>query len=327
MKRILKYGFLLLSLVVFLTACQQGSGNNDQGDDDSAKHSAKEVVATSFINADFAKTIGGEHVNVHAMPTADSDLKNYQPSDKDIQTIKEADLVLYTGDDLETWMAEILSDLPEGKPVVVQTGADIKRLSDKDYYHSEVKNESYRSEDGSINVNVKSSQTVSIKGGGQKDPYIGTDPANTQLIASAIEKALTQIDESNTETFNKNADTLRTELDRLGGEMKAAAEQSENKRMYVADTHTLRYLANAYNLNVYALDGKTSLEDFEKELDRVQPTTIFYLRDESKGQAEEIAAKHGAQALQFYDYLLAPADVSVLDLMEKNIENLKTGLF
>lgn len=327
MKRILKHLSLLLVLIALLAACQQGSSGGDAKDDNAAKNSGKKVVATTFINTDFAKIIGGEYVDIQTIPATGSDLKNYKPSDSDIKAIQEADLVLYTGEDLEPWMTEILSDLPEGKPVVVQTAADIERLTDQDYYHSEVNDESYQSEDGSVNVKIKSSQTVSVKGGGQKDPYISTDPANAKTIASAIEKGLIQADESNADNFKKNAEALQSELDRLSTEMKTAAEQSENKRMFVADTHRLRYLANAYGLNVAVLDGETTLEDFEKEMDRVRPTTIFYIQNDSKVQAEELAAKHDAKAVQFYDYLTAPADVSILDLMEKNVESLKNGLF
>ncbi len=326
MKRILKHLSLLLVAVTLLAACGQGSGGNaETSTDNTPKNQAKKVVATTFIIADFAKTVGNDRIDVQTIPTSGQNIQNYQPSDDDIKAIQAADLILYTGEDLEPWMTKIIADLPESK--YVEIGADIKRLTDKDFYHSEVTDNSYRSEDGSVNVSVKSSQTVSVKGGGQKDPYIYTDPLNAKKMLTAIEEGLIQMDSANAEVFKKNADTLRGELDRIDAEFRAVTETSDNKRLFLADTHTLRYLANAYKLNVYALEGNASAQDFEKEIKRVQPTTIFYISDANKARAETIAAEHGAKAVQFYDYLYTPADVSVLYLMEKNIESLKNGLF
>ena len=93
MKRIL---VILLSLCV-LTGCVNASV--------SVPSDKLKIVTTLFPQFDFARTIAGNLADVQLLLPPGSESHSYEPTPADIIAINEADLFIYTGDDMEAWVS------------------------------------------------------------------------------------------------------------------------------------------------------------------------------------------------------------------------------
>lgn len=75
------------------------------------------VVATTSMIADAAREIGGDKVSVKALMGPGVDPHSYRQTRSDIAAMVRADLVLYSGLDLEAQMVEFFEDLKKRKAV------------------------------------------------------------------------------------------------------------------------------------------------------------------------------------------------------------------
>ena len=85
-----------------------------------------EVMVTMFAQYDFARQIGGEHLNVSRLVAPGVDIHSFDPTPTDIIAINEADLFIYTGDEMEPWVHRILDSLDTNDLAIldVSTGAN-----------------------------------------------------------------------------------------------------------------------------------------------------------------------------------------------------------
>lgn len=98
---------ITMILILFLSAC--GKGNNDSTSQSNEKI---KVVTTNSILYDMVKNVGGDNVEIHSIVPIGQDPHEYEVKPKDIKALTDADVVFYSGLNLETgngWFKNALS--------------------------------------------------------------------------------------------------------------------------------------------------------------------------------------------------------------------------
>src|SRR3954471_4274942 len=108
---------IMLGALVFITlsgAC----GNQDRVSSDSTSGGLLKVVATTTQIGDFVRQVGGDAVDEHQILQPNSDPHDYEPRPADVEATAGADLVFVNGENLDSWIEELISQAG-GNPTVV----------------------------------------------------------------------------------------------------------------------------------------------------------------------------------------------------------------
>lgn len=191
------------------------------------------VTATTGMVADLARRVGGDRVEVDALmgPGVDPHLFSASPSDLD--RLRAADLVLYSGRGLEGKMGDIFTSLARKKPVfaVTERIPDEKLLSPPELQ-------------------------------GHFDPHVWFDVSLWAETLPVVAQALSEVDPAHAAGYRARADAYREELLRLHDEVKAAlATVPKERRVLITSHDAFRYFGRAYDLEVRGLQGVSTVQD------------------------------------------------------------------
>jgi ABC-type Zn uptake system ZnuABC Zn-binding protein ZnuA len=196
-----------LGLVLALVA---GPGASAQSDKASGAPEKVKVVATLPDYAWVAEQIGGEHVDVHSIARGNQDAHFVRPRPSYTVLLRNADLFISTGLDLELWVPTLLDAagnprVLEGAPGYVAAWPGIEML--------DVPSTLSRSE-GDVHI--------------YGNPHIHTDPLNVVAIARNVLAGLKKTDPAHGDVYEANEKALEERLyrrlfgdelvDLLGGE-------------------------------------------------------------------------------------------------------------
>jgi zinc/manganese transport system substrate-binding protein len=173
-----------------LAAAVTAGCSADPGPGSSA--TALDVVATTPVVADFARTVGGDRVTVHQLIKPGVDPHDYEPSPADIQAVADADVVVKNGVGLEAWLDDTISAAGFDGPLVdTSQGVTLREGEEAGGEHGEEEH---------------------------RDPHIWHDPNNAVTMVGNIEKALIEADPDGRSVYEPNASSYHGELMRLHGE-------------------------------------------------------------------------------------------------------------
>lgn len=170
------------------------------------------------------------------------------------------------------------------------------------------------------------------------DPHSWLDPVSFKAQVSLVLDALIlQFPEGN-ETFTANAQEFMLELDRIHlGYINAFGPSSTCTTNLVAANHNAySYLTVRYGIEfvtVHGLDpeGEPSVADITEVIEKInedQINILFIEEYTQRSSVDSIVDSTGIQVLYLYTMEMAPSDASdtYLTMMNKNLENLKTGM-
>jgi ABC-type Zn uptake system ZnuABC Zn-binding protein ZnuA/ABC-type Mn2+/Zn2+ transport system permease subunit len=112
-RRTLGLGTAVLGAALVVAGCGIASGG---------RPGKVNVVATTTQIADWARAVGGPAVSVHQILQPNTDPHEYEPRPADVERTAEAKIVFENGDELDHWMAKVVSQAG-GDPKVVDLGA------------------------------------------------------------------------------------------------------------------------------------------------------------------------------------------------------------
>ncbi len=243
------------------------------------------VVTTMSTFADLAKQVGGEYVNVSyvASPRFNPHFIECRPSD--VLKVKEADLFIHAGLDLEAWRGPLLD--AAGNPNLFQGGQGELDLS------------------GGISLLEVPTQQLSRLMGDihiYGNPHYWVNPENGRIIAQEIADKLSQIDPAHAAAYRKNLETFQQRLDQQIAQWKQWVSAIQGKEV-IAYHNEWPYLAQFSGLKIEQfLEPKPGIPPSPKQLGFleeymkshhvkaiIQPT--YQPRDSSEALARRTGAK------------------------------------
>ena len=109
---------LLLALMLIASSLAGCLGNTDEGDD-----SLGTVMVSTYHVQQLAEAVGGDIVDVQLLSPSNIPVHDYEPTASDVITLGTADLFLYHGLGLETWVDATLDSMGSSAPKAVSTHA------------------------------------------------------------------------------------------------------------------------------------------------------------------------------------------------------------
>lgn len=328
MKRILKGSVLFLLL--FLAAC----GNSEEKVE--SDNQPVQVYTTVYPLQYFAERIGGEYIDVSSIYPAGANEHTFEPTQKDMMALADADLFFYIGLGLEGFVENAKKTLAEEHVKMVATvdAVSDEQLEESDHVHEEATTE----ESHDHEHEDESAEEHEGHDHGDIDPHVWMSPKISQSLALSIKDSLVEISPEQKETFEKNYEELINELQQLDADFEEMAQAAKNKTFFVSHA-AFGYIANTYGLEQLAVAGlnsqdEPSQKELTKLIDLAEEKNISYILFEqnvSSKLTEVIQREIGAESLVLHNLgVLSKEDIenkeTYFTLMHKNLETLSTVL-
>lgn len=284
-----------------------GCGASSSGDDGQLH-----VVATTTQIGDWVRAVGGNAVAVDQILQPNTDPHEYEPRPSDVAAAASAKLVFASGDDLDHWIDQIVSDSGSGATVVDLGAAVPERLP---------------GESGGEEAS-------------KYDPHWWHDPRNAEAAVGEIERRLIAADPSRRRRFERGAGAYLLRLRKLdAGIARCIASVPAAKRKLVTDHDAFGYFAKRYGIEVVGAvipSQTTQAQPSAKDLsalagliEREGVEAVFPESSLSAKVADAIAAQTGASAdYTLYGDTLGPegsSGATYLSMEAANADSLVRG--
>lgn len=299
--------------VLSLCACSSESGysNSDSG--------KLKIISTVFPPYDLARQIAGDNAEISILLPPGSEIHNYEPSAKDMIAIRNCDIFLYIGGENEQWAEKLINSNDTENVTAVKLIDYVPTLSEDEDEHDHDHDHEHEHE---------------------TDEHIWTSPKNAQLMLSAVYDAICKVDPSGKQTYTKNKDAYAKQLSDLDNAYRSAVDNAKNKTIVLADKFPFRYLAHEYGLEFSAAfaacsdesePGVSTMIKLTKMIKENNIPAVYYLEFSSTKIADTLCDETGATKLMLHScHNVSKQDiennVSYVDLMKQNLENLKLTL-
>ncbi|MBR1905948.1 MAG: zinc ABC transporter substrate-binding protein [Clostridiales bacterium] len=253
------------------------------------------------------------------------DLHSFQPSAKDIISIKNADVLVYVGGESDGWIRDALKD-PANKNRQVVCLMDV--LKDAIVEEEIVEGMQGEEEDGH----------EEHEEGPEYDEHVWMSLRLTRRSCKAIEEALEKVSSSNAAKYKANLDAYDKKLSELDRQYEEMVKGARLDTMVVCDRYPFRYLAEDYKLKYSAAfvgcsaETEASFETVKFLADKVKAldSKAVLIIDNSDGKLAktvlETAGKSSVKVEVLDSMQSCGADLDYIRTMTENLEKLKTAL-
>jgi len=323
--RIILTALALLGMIV-LPSCVRSKEEKSE-----SKSGRLIVVATLFPLYDFARNIAGDQADVKLLLPPGAEPHSFEPKPADIVMLNRADIFIYTNRFMEPWAEDLLKGIQGNRLYVVDASQGVRFI------------------EGSIDGSEGGKQHIHRKSGGKEehaeheghgaDPHIWLDFSNAQKMVDTIARAFMERDPSNRDIYSRNAEAYKARLEGLDNAYRKGLSNCRKKIFVNGGHYTFGYLAQRYGLRYMAAYGFSpdaeptarNLANISKMLRREGLKHIFYEELLSPRIAATIAKETGATLLKLHGaHNISKeefnANTTFNELMEKNLDNLMTGL-
>lgn len=213
----------LLILVVALTMLSVACGRTAEADDDGRLT----IVTTTGQVGDTAAIVGGEHVHVKSLMGPGTDPHLYTASARDVDKLRGADIVFYSGLYLEAKLEKVLEQLGERQTVVA------------------------------VSSSINHSDLLPwAKNADEFDPHIWFDVMIWSQTVNVVRDTLIAADPANAADYEANAAAYLVELQALDAEIRAKVETIPPEQRVLVTAHdAFSYFGRAYGFQVLGLQG------------------------------------------------------------------------
>ncbi len=265
------------------------------------------VVASFYIPYEFTKNVGGDRVEVKNLVPAGAEPHDFEPSPADIRAIEEAQVFVYNGASMESWVERVLSVVRNrDKLVVIEAtkGLPLRKAEGEEL---------------------------------EFDPHVWTDPILAKEMVKNIRDGLIVADGAGSSAYTENAKSYSAKLDALDTQIRAGLRACR-LREFIISHRFMDYFAARYGLTAHALSGLEPSEPTPQRLAELirlgREKSIKYIfaeRADALKALEVLARELGAQILTLNTGHSVSeeeerAGKNYLVLMEENLKNLRIGL-
>jgi ABC-type Zn uptake system ZnuABC Zn-binding protein ZnuA len=312
-RKVILISFLFLIVIFILTACNSQVGQPTAGEGESAD--TLKVVATTTIVGDVVSQVGGGQIDFNVLLPIGADPHTFDPTPQDIAKVAEADLVFANGAGLEKFLDPLIESAgAENKVIHVSEGIDLLMFEGEhdhdpegEEHHEEHENEEHEGEEHGHEADKHDNQVEEherVDTGA--DPHTWTNPNNVLTWVHNIEKALSEADPYNAETYSANAGKYESELESLDAWMRQqTAQVPEENRKLVTDHALFVYFADEYGFEQvgtlipgYSTMAEPSAQDLvaiEDAIHELNVKAIFVGNTINPALAERVADDTGIQ--------------------------------
>lgn len=266
------------------------------------------VVTTFTVIADMARNVAGDAAQVESITKPGAEIHNYQPTPGDLLKVRDAQLVLWNGLNLEVWFERFFGRMKDVPRAVVSQGIEPIAIAQGPY-------------------------------AGKPNPHAWMSPQAALIYVDNIRDALVEHDPAQADTYRRNGDAYKARitatLDPLRQQLQAIPAE---RRWLVSSEGAFSYLARDLGLRELYLwpinaDHQGTPQQVRRVIETVRAERIPAVFSESTvsaAPAEQVARESGARygGVLYVDSLSA-ADGPVptyLDLLRVTTETLVQGL-
>ena len=281
-----------------------------------------QVVATTSIVADWARTVGGDRVHVTQILQPNVDPHDFEPGADAAKAVAEADVVLASGAGLDEW-ADALVASGGGDARLVELAPEDELHAPALQEQGQVHAEEHRPDDGDV------------------DPHFWHDPTLASVAVGTLGQALAAADPADADAFRANAAAYQAELARLDAELQETyARVPPADRKLVTDHDALGYLARHFGFAVVgaaipstSTAADASAGEIARLIDEIRAEHVAAVFSEASvdpAVVESIATETGATIHDdLYGDTLGPADSDAgtyVAMMRHNARVIADGL-
>lgn len=297
------------------------------------------IVTSLFPYYDMARAVIGDvkGIDLKMTVTPGQDSHSFEPTPSDVIQMENADVLIYNGGSLETWIDTLLDSLNNKNQIQMKMmdyvdvlneeiveGMDTrfeehdhdehshkednhnKEKHKEDSHSEENHKEDNHSEDSSNDSEFHNEDSEEEHE--ETDEHIWTSPVNEIIMTEKICETLSKALPEEKENFQKNAESYISQLKELDNEFRTIVENAKTNEIIFADKFPLQYFAKEYGLKYYAAfpgcgsDMEPSAKTIGFLVDKIKEDNIkavFYLELSSHIVADAIETDTGAKPLQF----------------------------
>lgn len=224
--------FLMIAGMLMTSACSFTSKPSLNPDG-----SKKLMVYTSFYTMyDFAKKIGGDRIAIENLVPSGTEPHDWEPKARDMSRIEKADVFIYNGAGMESWVDKIISTVKNPNLMVVEASKDLRLI------------EGHHEGEG------KSDKATDHHDESAFDPHVWLNPMLAKKQMEVIKNVFVTADPQNKEYYESNYSDNAKKIDELDKEYREAVAKFSKKEIVVAH-EAFSYLCDAYGLTQMAIEG------------------------------------------------------------------------
>lgn len=312
-------GLLLLTLL--LGACGKQEASKETETDDGKL----DVYTTVYPLQYFTERIGGDTVSVKSIYPAGTDEHSFDPTQKEMMKLAEADLFFYVGLGLEGFVENAEKTLKNQHVMLLPTGdhIDSSKLMEGHLHDSDAEGHEHESENHDE---------------GNVDPHVWISPVLSMDLAAAVRDGLIKKAPENKQLYDENYEELKSDLEALDAEFSTMADHASSKSFFVSHA-AFGYLADQYGLEQVSIAGlNTQNEPSQKELAHIveeakekNVKTILFEQNVSSKLTKVVQNEIGADSAILHNLsVLTKEDLAnkedYFSLMKRNIHVLSEAL-
>lgn len=299
---------VLILVLVLLSACQTTVQVEDK----------PQIMVSLFPQYDIIRQIAQDKVDVELFLPAGSEPHSYEPSASILMKIVEADLFVYSSDELEPWVKRLVEGNASENLIVLDASNGITLLEADHGHEGEDEDE----------------EELAF------DPHYWLDPQNMIIMSESIRDALIEIDPENEAFYIENANSYIASLKELDSNWQDLFDRAQLNQIIYGGHFAFGYLSHRFGLEIlspysgYAPDAEPSAQALaglmdvlaEKEInvifyeELIDPRVARIIAEQAKVKIEVLHGAHNLNAEEMQE------GWTYVSIMEDNIKKLKEAL-
>lgn len=289
MNSIKKYFAVVLALSVLLVGCKSNNKTTNSASNETSDGTTKTIYTTIYPIYDFTKKIVGDKMNVVYLESGNQSAHDFEPSAEDMKNITNADLFIYNGAGLESYIDKVKSainkdikfvEASEGVNLLANHEEHDHDHEDEDHDHNHEgedhnhnnhnhnnhnhnnhnnhNHDNHNHDNGNHNENNHNHDEHEHghhhHHHGPNDPHVWLSPKNAQIMLKNITDAVVALDEENKDFYEENLKKYTDELTKLDSEYKDGLANIKSNEIVVSH-EAFGYLCNEYGLTQKGIEG------------------------------------------------------------------------
>ena len=298
------------------------------------------VFASFYPYYEITRNVAGSQAEVRQFMPSGVEAHDWEPRAGDIRLLQDANVFVYNGLGMESYVDRMISSGEYGHITFVNTSNGLELLKPVENRITEHADD-HADDDHSDERDDDHADDHADEGHGHSfeyDPHIWLDPILVKQQVANIRDGLIQADPTNAEMYQQNAAAYLTKLDAFDAKVTSTLSGCKNYTV-VTFHNAFTYFGQRYGLEMYSIGG-LSPDTEASALELVQLTDfvkdnnikIIFTEDLIDDRiAEVIAENTGAQVmtlstLEALTLEEASKGMSFLEKMEQNLDKLEVAL-